>query len=248
MRNTILIALTALLFSFSACNKKNKDNILTTDLTYNGEDSIVMVFGNKKKLNVESDYDVTYKSSNEYIVACHSNGEIEAKSIGNATISFNNGYQKHEIHVEVILFEEPTFDFGCTGVHIKSLFGNPDYNFGDSIFIYGAHDPGYSKACWQMDFFLKDNTYIQSDVYIRSNYEALVNKYLSDYFSFDSIFHANDSTMVYMYHNNISQNVVCGNIYDYNQWGDLCLFYFDNAEKTALKPRKATLPFHDVVE
>ena len=74
MRTTILIALTALLFSFSACNKKNKDNILTTDLTYNGEDSIVMVFGNKKKLNVESDYDVTYKSSNEYIVACHSNG------------------------------------------------------------------------------------------------------------------------------------------------------------------------------
>ena len=99
-----------------------------------------------------------------------------------------------------------------------------------------------------MDFFLKDNTYIQSDVYIRSNYEALVNKYLSDYFSFDSIFQANDSTMVYMYHNNISQNVVCGKIYDYNQWGDLCLFYFDNAEKTALKPRKATLPFHDVVE
>ncbi|MGN0032216.1 MAG: hypothetical protein ACI358_00290 [Candidatus Limimorpha sp.] len=220
-----------MLMCFSACKEKGNDTVLTTDMSYNGEDSIVMVFGNKQKLNVVSDYEVSYKSSNENIVTCHSDGVLEAKSIGNATVSFNNGYHKKEINVDVILFEEPTFEFGCSSYRIKEIYGNPDYHFGDSIFIYGAHDPGYSKACWQMDFFFDENSYIQSDVYIRSNYEALVNKYLNDYFTFDSLFIANDSTSIYIYHNNPMPNIVCGKIYDYNQWGDLCLFYFNSGRK-----------------
>lgn len=232
MRRYIIILMAVAAMVMTGCTKDKS-------LKYNGDNPLQIALRDNKVLDIESVYGVKLTSSNESFVTVNEKS-IYGKNVGDANITISNGYNTIELPVNVNLFREPSFDFGCYPSKIKAKFGEPYVAYGDSIYIYGAHEPGVSYACWQMNFyFTLYGKYYESDVYIRKdkNVDYLLEKYLDDNFTMDSIYHVNDSTNYYMYHKNSDAQIKCGKIYDANIHNDICLFYFKGNQKGVL-PRR----------
>lgn len=222
-KTQILFIIAAALLAMS-CNKKSKD------LNYNGENPIIMALHDTIRPDIDSDYDVTMTSDDNNFVTILKDGSVYGKNVGEANINMDNGYNKLTIPVNVELFIEPTFDFGCTVDEIIKRHGEPDYRYGDSIVVYGNANNNnmfVSYACTQMVFYLNNNAkYYESDVYIKKGMEYLLNKYLEDRFVFDTIITNDDGKDYYYYHSKADSSIICGKIENANQWEDFCLFYY----------------------
>lgn len=236
MKKLLFLAITLAVLTISCKEKKSEA------LNYNDADPIQMTLREYHQVDASSDYSITYTSADELIVEPN-DGNLYGKNVGETQITLDNGYETKTVDVNVTLFTEPTFEFGCDQNRIKSLYGDPYYSYDDSIFIYGAHDPGYSYACWQMNFFFDDNSYYESDVYILNNFEYMLNLYLEENFVLDSIINI-DSIDYHMYHNIIDNTVKCGKFYEANEWGDICLFYFQSSDEGYL-PKRHKVEFSD---
>lgn len=223
MKKTQILLIVAAALLATSCNKKSKD------LNYNGENPIVMALLDTIQPDIDSDYDVMMTSDNNNIVTILKNGSVCGKNVGETNINMDNGYNKLTIPVNVELFIEPTFDFGCSADEIIKHHGEPDFRFGDSIIVYGNSNNNnmfVSYACTQMVFYLNNNAkYYESDVYIKKELDYLLNKYLEDNFIFDTII-TNDDKEYFYYHNKADSGIMCGKVKDVNQWEDTCLFYY----------------------
>lgn len=221
---------------FSSCKKDYRIKCDTSK-------TIEIVLLEELKLDVSSDASLTFSSDNELYVTVTPDGIIKGKNVGEANITVSNSEQSVTLHVRVSLFEEPTFDFGASPSHIKSIHGEPRYNLGDTIFIYGSGNDWYSYAVWEMDFFFIDNKYFECDLYMRDELELRIDQFLdTTYFLrdtiYDTIFNQDvveEISTIFLYINNENADiadVMVGKQKDAGSYDDICLFYvpFSNSK------------------
>ncbi len=214
-----------------------------SSIKYDGNTTVNIVLLEEYKLNATSDIELTYHSDNEMFVTVDNNGNIVGKNVGEANVTISNAENSIVIKVVVSLFEEPTFDFGSSPNDIINIYGNPKRNYGDTIFVYGSGNDWYSYAVWEMDFFFKNNRYIESDLYIRNDLTLRINEFLDSKYYFQN--EINDTiddviTTYYIYLNAeeaVDANVLIGKIYNADTYGDICLFYlpYSHEEKYNFK-------------
>ena len=244
MKKTLILL--AILAVFATGCKKDKSK----SLNYNDSNPIEMVLQGYHQIQATSDYDITYKAinnnSNIEVVTVDGSGKIYGKNVGSGQVKISNGYEDQTVDVNVALFREPTFDFGCNTSKIRDLYGRPLQSsyISDTILVYQyTASQGYSYACGEMDFFFYNGAYYESDVYIRPSVEYLLNNYLNDNFRLDTIM--GDTLSVYRH--KIYNDIICGKFASHNQWNEWCLFYIQaNQEKSVAnilkrRPRSSKL-------
>lgn len=151
-------------------------------------------------------------------------GVLNGRNVGSAQVTLDNGFHSLTVDVIVDLFREPTFEFGCYTNRIRELYGNPYMSgyINDTILVYQYTGPGgYSYACGEMDFIFEDAGYCEADVYIRSSVGLLLNRYLDERFTLETII----GDTLYLYRFKLDNNIVCGKFDSHNQWDEICLFY-----------------------
>lgn len=218
MKKVLFISVLAFAILATGCKKEKSKS-----LEYNDSNPINMVLRGEHQIDVSSAYDITYKSLNETAVTVTQSGKLYGKNVGEAKVQIDNGYESRTIDVIVDLFTEPTFEFGCNTGRIKALYGEPiAAGYVDTILVYQyTTNTGYSYACGEMDFFFYNGQYFESDVYIRPNVEILLNRYLDENFTLDTI--VGDTLSLYRYQ--LDNNIICGKYASHNQWDEWCLFY-----------------------
>ena len=254
MKKTLVILAVVLMVLATGCKKNKKSKALN----YNDSNPIVMalsgpssVYGTEfdYKIDVSSDYDITYTAINEHgtVISVSQDGKIHGINVGTAKVKMDNGYESKTVDVNVDLFIEPTFEFGCDTTRIKRLHGNPK-NTGtvDTILVYQYIGPhGYSYACGEMDFFFHNNQYFEADVYIRPSVEYMLGQYLEDNFNFVTIL--GDTLSVYR--NKLDPTVVCGKFASHNEWDEWCLYYIQEDQERSFasflknRPRSSKLRY-----
>jgi len=233
MKKTVFFIM-ILAFLATGC-KKDKSK----SLNYSGANPIEMVLQEYYQIPASSEYDITYHASsdepNKEVITVNGSGLIYAKNVGSGKVHMSNGYENVTVDVNVSLFQQPTFEFGCRTSRIRELYGSP-YNsqyINDTVLLYQyVAQYGYSYACGEMDFFFDEGSYFESDVYIRPNVEYLLNLYLEENFDIDTEL-SNDTLDVYRY--KLDNNIICGKFDSHNQWNEFCLFYIQLAQNTPEK-------------
>lgn len=237
MKKLALFFISVLLLT--ACKNKIEDK----SIKYDGPKTIDIVLLEELNLNATSDDPINYYSDNELVVTVTSNGVIKGKNVGEANVTIENSENSITLKVIVSLFEEPTFNFGASTEEIKNIYGEPRFNYGDSIFIYGSGNEWYSYAVWEMDFFFKNDEYIEADLYIREDVNTRLNQFLTEnYFVKDTIYDTIDDVLttcyIYLNENNPDEaNLLLGKLFPAGRYDDVCLFYtaYDNSEKRSFK-------------
>lgn len=236
MKKLALFLISVLLFS--ACGNDDDNSI-----EYDGSKIINIVLLEELNLNASSNETLTYYSDNEMIVTVTNDGIIKGKNVGETNVTISNSENSITLRVVVSLFEEPTFNFGISPRDIENIYGVPRFNFGDSIFIYGSGNEWYSYAVWEMDFFFKNDEYIEADLYIREDVNTRLNQFLTEnYFVKDTIYDTIDDVLttcyIYLNENNPDEaNLLLGKLFPAGRYDDVCLFYtaYDNSEKRSFK-------------
>ena len=242
----------------TGCNNKKKSK----SLNYNDSNPISMVLQGNHQIAASSDYDITYSAINSSptieVITVSGSGNIYGKNVGNAKVSLSNGYEDMTVDVNVALFTQPTFEFGCSSERIRALYGRPynsGYNSEGKLVYQYTGSYGYSYACGEMDFFFNDGAYEESDVYIRPSVSYLLNNYLDD--NFNHFADINDTIaisetqdtiiIVSIYKYKQDESIICGKRLALNQWNEILLFYFqNNSEKdldNSLKMRPRSSKF-----
>lgn len=238
---------------------KKKDN-KSTALDYKDKNPIHMVFKDTHKIDVESDYDITYEILNidpdKKVLSWDTEGVLFGFNVGNDKVKISNGHETKTVNVKVNLFREPSYDFGCHKSKIKEIYGNPYVSqYIDTILVYRYANKTaqgwYSAACFVMDFFFYDNKYFESDVYIRKDYyNPLLMNYLTENFdyigtipnyAYDSII-THDSVPADFYQHKIHPEVICGKMEHANQFDDICLFYTEQEEEKSFESSLKSRP------
>lgn len=231
----------------TGCNNKKKSK----SLNYSDSNPISMVLQGNHQIAASSDYDITYSAINNdphiQVITVSGSGNIYGKNVGNAKVALSNGYEDMTVDVNVALFTQPTFDFGCNTSKIRDLYGipfNAQFLPGDTILVYQyTTNQGYSYACGEMDFFFYNGAYYESDVFIRPSVEYLLNNYLTE--NFNHYITLGDTLDVYKY--KLDTTIICGKFDSHNPWNEFCLFYIqDNGEKSfdnVLKSRPRSSKF-----
>ena len=168
----LALILSTLLFIFSSCTDKS--------IKYNGPDVVNVVLQQSYDLKASSKDPLNYSSDNERYVTVSFDGVVYGKNVGKANVTLSNTENELTIPVNVNLYEEPTFDFGASPSKIKSLYGEPTRNYGDSVFVYGGGQIWYSPTVWEMNFFFGANGYYESDLYLRNDLDLLLTKFLDE--------------------------------------------------------------------
>lgn len=205
-------------------------------IKYDGPETINIVLRETLNLNASSNEPISYHSDNNLIVEIDQNGNILGKNVGETDITLSNIEEELKLHVIVSLFEEPTLEFGASPNKIKSIYGEPKRNYGDTVFVYGSGNNWYSWAVWEMDFFFdKKNGYYESDLYIRNDLDIRIEQYLDKkYFPYDTITDTlfndsqNEIVTLYLYLNEPhpkDANVIVGKQYDAGPENDIRLMY-----------------------
>lgn len=227
MKRNYILLMTLLVLAVTACNENEK--ILDRQLYYNGPNPIRMALKDSVLLDFMSDFNVTVKSDNDNVTILDG-GFIYGNNVGEANIKIDNYYYKITIPINVDLFIEPMFDFGCGVEKIIGQYGIPDDNFGDTILAYGDFDSTnmfISYACTEMNFLLNENgKYYKSDIYVNGNLGNLLGLYMDEKFTFDSICNSSSGFEYEMYHSKTDSSLKCSKFGNANQYGDFCLSYY----------------------
>lgn len=237
MKKLALFLVSILLLT--ACRNRSEDKTIK----YEGPKTVDIVLLEELNLNATSEEPLTYYSDNDLYVTVSKDGIIKGKNVGEANVTISNSENSITVKVVVSLFEEPTFDFGISPNDIAKIYGAPRFNYGDSIFIYGSGNEWYSYAVWEMDFFFKDNEYVEADLYIREDVNTRLNQFLTEnYFVKDTVYDTiNDVfTTCYLYLNEDNPddaNLLVGQLFPAGRYDDVCLFYtaYDNSDKKSLE-------------
>ena len=229
----------ALVLAVAATSCKKDGNEKSKSLTFNGNNPYTMALRDTIALPVSSDYDVTVTSANNNVVRPYHGSKVIGWNVGETSITISNGYESVNVDVNVDLFVEPTFEFGCSPSHIRSYYGSPFKSAYDDDgtlrYIYTSQH-GYSWACGQMDFLFDNSQYIESQVYIKENMDYLLNNYITANFNFiDTVLVFNpfveDSVDCCVYRNKIDETVLMGKFYTGNTWHETLLFYVPDTDK-----------------
>jgi hypothetical protein len=221
---------------FSSCKNDS--------IKYKGPDVINIVLQEQYNIDADSKEPIVYSSDNNLIVDIIGDGTILGKNVGEANVTLSNTSDEITIPVIVSLFEEPSVNFGVSPSYIKDIYGDPNYQFGDSIYIYGGGgslEDWYSYAVWKMDFFFKDNAYSECDLYINSDLKIRIDQFLNDNYHYyrtitDTISSNGNEEVVItdLFLNSANQeeaSVLVGKQEDAGPYDDICLFYIPYEHK-----------------
>ncbi len=215
-----------------------------TKINYDGESTINIVLLEDRNIGASSESELVYYSDNEMIVTVDNNGVIHGKNVGEANVTIENSVNSITIKVIVNLFEEPTVNFGVSSSYIKDIYGAPNYQFGDTIYIYGGGgslEDWYSYAVWRMDFFFKDDAYSECDLYLNSDLKIRIDQFLSDnyhyYRTITDTINTNEIINIDLFLNSAeaeNASVLVGKQENAGYYKDICLFYipFDYNNKS----------------
>lgn len=240
MRKIAFILLGICIF-FGSCKPKDKNEI-----KYDGEKSIEIVLLEEYDLGATSESELSYYSDNEMVVTVNEDGIIKGKNVGEANVTIENSVNSITLNVIVNIFEEPTTDFGISPKSLEKIYGEPDYNFGDSVYRYGGGNKWYSYAVWKMDFFFRNKVYYECDLYINSDLDIRINQFLNENYYFyqtitDTLTTSDGNEIVtldlFLNDSHIEDaSVLVGKQEDAGFYNDICLFYvpFEYADKSIL--------------
>ena len=234
----VLFFMMVLAILVTSCSKDKSKS-----LDYYDGNPIEMVLQGEHTINVSSDYDISFTAINEgvEVITVDGNGKLFGKNVGNAKVWISNGYEGKTVDVVVSLFREPTFEFGCNSERIRQLYGAPYYSayVQDTLLVYQYTNQTaygfYSAACYQMLFYFYNQHYIESDLYIRKDYNnPLLINYLDEnfdyFFTIPNYYYDNnithDSVPATIYKSKFNENVRCGRFEHSNTYDDICLFYY----------------------
>lgn len=231
----------------TGCNKNEKSKALN----YNDSNPIKMVLRGEHQISVTSDYDISYTAINDdkEVITVTSAGKLYGKNVGTAHVKISNSHNEITVPVDVDLFTEPTFNFGCSTSKIKELYGQPikAEQVNDTVLAYVyTSSQGYSYACGEMDFFFDEGAYYAANLYIKKSVEFMMNKYLDDNFN---LYGHSDSLDLDIYINKLDNSIVCEKFDANNEWNEWCLFYYQiDVEKSAAnflkrRPRSSKLRY-----
>lgn len=230
--------------AYALCDNEyfyGEEKTFTTDsvqIYYNDADTINIVLREEYHVDVTSECALAFASSDDLILSILDNGCIYGKNIGQARLTIYNSYKSMTVVVNVNLFREPTFEFGCSPNYISELYGEPfqsGYNNEGMLVYRYTSNQGYSYACSEMDVFFEYGCYIESDLYIRPSCEILLDNYLNENFDhiydyYDTIVNPNSSqntiVTVSIYKNKFDEDVYCGKRLAMNSWNEILLYYF----------------------
>jgi len=240
MKNTFLLIAILAIFTTSCKKEKSKS------LNYNGSNTITIALRDNYQINADSDYDISYSTSNSNIVTVNQNGLIYGKNVGQAQVTLTNSYESRTVGVNVDLFVEPTFEFGCNTQRIKNLYGSP-YNSGTTqsgLLVYQytqkTNDGYYSYACGEMDFFFSSGAYVEADLYIREGLDVLLNNYIDENFIlYDTVQQIinEDTVDCHLYRNIIDPTISMGKLPSGNQYNETILYYYQPDDDAKWTPR-----------
>lgn len=229
----LAVILLGICLVLGSCKPKDK-----TKINYDGKNTIDIVLLQEYDLGATSESELVYYSDNEMVVTVNPNGVIRGKNVGEANVTIENSVNSITIKVIVSLFEEPSVDFGISTSSIKDLYGAPDHQFGDSIYIYGGgatQEDWYSYAVWKMDFYFKDNEYQECDLYINSDLKIRIDQFLAEKYHFyqtltDTITSDGENEIINidLFLNSAeteNASVLIGKQENAGYYNDICLFY-----------------------
>lgn len=233
----VLVLLAVLALIATGCKKKEKSK----SLDYNDSNPIPMVLREHRGINVTSDYDISYSTSNDLLLEVSGSGVLYGKGVGEAQVTMSNGYESKTVDVKIDLFQEPSYEFGCSPSRIKELFGQPresGYN-DDGYLVYNYYKPGaYDPyACGQRLFYFDDNKYFRAYFLINPQVDTRLEQYLNQKFiPIDTVLGViteddTDSIPFYIYKSKLDETIICEKFETGNTNNEFGLIYYHYEEE-----------------
>lgn len=233
----VLILLAVLAIFAAGCKKKEKSQ----SLNYYDSDPISMVLREYRGINVSSDYDISYSTSDDLLLEVSGRGLLYGKGVGEAQVTMSNGYESKTVGVVIDLFQEPSYEFGCPPSRIRELFGDPretGYN-DDGYLVYNYFKPNsYDPyACGQRLFYFDDNKYFRAYYLINPQVDVRLEQYLNQKFiPVDTVLGVinegdTDSIPFYIYKSRIDETIICEKFETGNINNEFGLIYYQLEEE-----------------
>lgn len=176
-----LLVITFICLLLFSCSKDDPQELFikTTDLALYPEEAI--------QIDAVSDFDITYLSSNPYLVDVSAEGMLRANKVGKTRVEVSSHEHVVEIAVEVKgrynVYPDPITDWGMSRSDLIEIAGEPDASPSNTVIEY--HDFS-DKAPSVMYLFSPEGSLVNSLVNVLAIYSADLIKHLDERFVFKS--------------------------------------------------------------
>lgn len=181
MKMTSLAALFMAAVIFASCKEEEKSPEITLE-----KDSITLTSGGEFLINATSDYDLTFKSEDEYHAKVDEKGLVTARYVGETNIVVSNSENSKKVKITV----EPEYDIcedlcpylGKTKSQILSKFGDNytlDENYENCIFY-----ENYTSYVSDLAFWIEDDVVLSVLILVDKSYWPTLEGYLKERYVF----------------------------------------------------------------
>lgn len=181
MKMTSLAALFMAAVIFASCKEEEKSPEITLE-----KDSVTLTSGGEFLINATSDYDLTFKSEDEYHAKVDEKGLVTAKYIGETNIVVSNSENSKKVKITV----EPKYDIcedlcpylGKTKSQIVSKLGDNytlDENYENCIFY-----KDYTSYVSDLGFWIEDDVVLSVLILVDKSYWPTLEGYLKERYVF----------------------------------------------------------------
>ncbi len=198
MKRKSLAALFMAAVVFASCSKEEEKS---PEITLE-KDSVTLTSGDEFLINATSDYDLTYKSEDEYHAKVDEKGLVTATYIGETNIVVSNTETSKKVKItvrpEYTLYEDPTPYLGKTKSQIISKFGEP-YQTTEKYIRY----KDYSSYASLLVFTIENDVVKNITIAVSTLYMSQLTSFLKERYVFIGM--END---IYSYVNNVDESKI----------------------------------------
>ena len=179
MKRKSLAALVMAAVIFASCKEEEKSPEITLE-----KDSVTLTSGGEFLINAISDYDLTYKSEDNYHAKVDEKGLVTAKYIGETNIVVSNSENSKKVKITV----EPEYDIcedlcpylGKTKSQILSKFGDNDISNNEKYITY----EDYTSYVHYLTFRIENDVVIGIAISVNKSYWSILEGYLKERYVF----------------------------------------------------------------
>ena len=183
---------------FASCSKEDEKS---PEITIE-KDNVTLVSGDEFLINATSDYDLTFKSEDEYHAIVDEKGLVTATYVGETNIVVSNTEKSKKVKItvrpEYDLYDDPSSYLGKTKSQVISKFGEPQRTT-DNAILYSDYSYYATSLMFSFENDVVKYIYVTVD---NKNMSKLV-KYLGERYVY--IGQQND---IYSYVNNVESSKV----------------------------------------
>jgi len=198
MKRKSLAALFMAAVVFASCSKEEEKS---PEITLE-KDSVTLTSGDEFLINATSDYDLTYKSEDEYHAKVDEKGLVTATYVGETNIVVSNTETSKKVKItvrpEYTLCEDLCPYLGMTKSQILSKFGEP-YQTTEKYIRY----KDYTSYVSLLVFTIENGVVTNITIAVSTSYMSMLISYLKERYAFVSM--QND---IYMYVNNTDETKI----------------------------------------